>query len=54
MLKLKFRQDYRSGLSKTPGGIETGLDDSFDVDIEERLRLRSQLRQRESGLSRTQ
>ena len=31
------------------GGIDTGLDDSFDVDIEERLRLRSQLRQRESS-----
>ncbi|CAF3405101.1 unnamed protein product [Rotaria sp. Silwood1] len=48
ILTLRPRLDYRSGLSKTPGGIETGLDDSFDVDIEERLRLRSQLRQRES------
>ncbi|CAF4167212.1 unnamed protein product, partial [Rotaria sp. Silwood2] len=47
-LTLRPRLDYRSALSKTPGGIETGLDDSFDVDIEERLRLRSQLRQRES------
>jgi len=49
-LNLRFRQDYRSILSKVPGGIDTGLDDSFDVDIEERLRLRSQLRQRESSL----
>lgn len=49
-LNLNFKLDYRSGLSKTPGGVETGLDDSFDVDIEERLKLRSQLRQRESGL----
>ena len=47
-LNLRLRQDYRSGLSKVPGGIETGLDDSFDVDIEERLRVRSQHRQRES------
>jgi hypothetical protein len=50
MLNLKFRTDYRSALSHVPGGIETGLDDSFDVDIEERLRLRSQVRQRESSL----
>lgn len=48
-LNLKFRQDYRSALSKAPGGVETGLEDSFDVDIEERLRLRTQLRQRESS-----
>jgi len=48
-LNLRLRQDYRSVLSKTPGGVETGIDDSFDVDIEERLRLRAQLRQRESS-----
>ncbi|CAF3840080.1 unnamed protein product, partial [Adineta steineri] len=53
ILNIKFRQDYRSGLSKTPGGIETGLDDSFDVDIEERLRTRAQARQRESVDDRT-
>jgi hypothetical protein len=51
VLNLKLRQDYRSGLSKAPGGVDTGVDDSFDVDIEERLRLRSQLRQRGSGLN---
>ena len=49
-LNLKFRDDYRSHLSKVPGGVETGLDDSFDVDIEERLRLKAQIRERESGL----
>jgi hypothetical protein len=48
-LNLRFRLDYRSALSKASGSVETGLDDSFDVDIEERLRLRSQLRQRESS-----
>ncbi|CAF1673059.1 unnamed protein product, partial [Adineta ricciae] len=48
-LNLKFRQDYRSVLSKTPGGVDTGVDDSFDVDIEERLRVRSQ--QRQEGLT---
>lgn len=50
MLNLKFRQDYRSVLSKTPGGVDTGVDDSFDVDIEERLRVRSQQRQRGSSM----
>jgi hypothetical protein len=50
MVLLRFRVDYRSALSKVPGSIDTGLDDSFDVDIEERLKLRSQLRQRESSL----
>jgi hypothetical protein len=49
MLNLKFRLNYREGLSKVPGGIETGLDDSFDVDVEERLRLRSQLKQADAG-----
>ncbi|CAM2700506.1 unnamed protein product [Rotaria socialis] len=48
-LNLRFRQDYRSALSKTPGGIDTGLEDSFDLDIEERLRVRSQVRQKESA-----
>lgn len=52
-LDLRLRQDYRTGLSKVPGGIETGLDDSFDIDIEERLKLRSQLRQRGSGALRS-
>jgi hypothetical protein len=51
-LDLRLRQDYRTGLSKVPGGIETGVDDSFDVDIEERLKLRSQLRQRGSSTLR--
>ena len=50
-LNLRFRQDYRSGLSKVPGGIETGLEETLDMDIEERLRIRSQNRSRDPGLS---
>ena len=52
-LNLKLRQDYRSVLSKASGVVDTAFEDAYDIDIEERLRQRSQFRQKEAGLFTT-